>query len=109
MKREDVIKNMDEAFREDRERFFKVADSLALQPKYKEHLEELETLKQTWRDIPATEGYPNIDHPMKLPDWFPTVHFASSWQKDKFIEEMAENNETSEVEEATEESGSDNN
>lgn len=88
MKREQVLKNMDEAFREDRERFFKVADSLLFVPKFKDKLDAIEQLKQQWRDIPQQEDYPNFTHPVALPDWFPEVHFASSWQKDTFIEEM---------------------
>ena len=85
--REDILKRMDEAFKEDRERFFKVADSLIQQPKYTEHLTELEALKQIWRDIPQQEGYPNFTHPIQLPDWFPKVPFASSWEKDTYIAE----------------------
>ncbi|MBQ7798475.1 MAG: hypothetical protein IJ371_05070 [Clostridia bacterium] len=88
MSREDILKVMDEAFREDRERFFKVADSIHLQPKYAEHLTELEEIKQVWRDAPQQEGYPNITHPMPLPDWFPKVKFASCWEKDLYIEEV---------------------
>lgn len=87
MKREELLKRMDEAFKEDRERFFKVADTLALQPKYAEHKDEIEELKQRWRDIPQEEGYPNFTHPMPLPDWFPKVPFASSWEKDSYIEQ----------------------
>lgn len=83
----EIINRMDIAFRQDRERFFKVADTLHLQPKYQEHLEELEALKQKWRDIPQQEGYPNFTHPIALPEWFPKVPFASSWEKDKYIEE----------------------
>lgn len=79
MSREEMLKEMDIAFRQDRERFFKVADTLYLQPKYAEHLEELEKLKQHWRDIPQQEGYPDIPHPLQLPAWFPKVNFASSW------------------------------
>ncbi len=87
MDREQILKRMDVAFRQDRERFFKVADTIHLQPKYAEHLEELETLKQTWRDIPQQKGYPNITHPLPLPEWFPKVNFASCWKKDIYIEQ----------------------
>lgn len=86
MTREQILKRMDVAFKQDRERFFKVADTLYLQPKYAEHLEEVEALKQAWRDIPQQADYPNITHPMPLPDWFPKVHFASSWEKDSYLE-----------------------
>lgn len=88
MSKEEILQRMDEAFKEDRERFFKVADTLTLQPKYAEHKEEIEVLKQQWRDIPQQEGYPNFTHPMPLPEWFPKVHFASSWEKDTYIEEQ---------------------
>lgn len=87
MNKEDILKEMDLAFRQDRQRFFKVADSLYLQPKYKQYLEELEMLKQKWRDIPQQENYPNFTHPIPLPEWFPKINFASNWEKDVYIEE----------------------
>ena len=87
MEREQVIMRMDEAFREDRERFFKVADALMYVPKFRDRQKEIEELKQVWRDIPQMEGYPNFTHPIALPEWFPKVHFASSWEKDSFIEQ----------------------
>ena len=87
MTKEQILKKMDEAFREDRDRFFRIADALSFQPKYSSHLEELEVLKQTWRDIPQQSGYPNFSHPISLPSWFPKVSFASRWEKDKYIEE----------------------
>lgn len=93
MKREEALKRMDEAFREDRERFFKVADALSFQPKYEAHREEIEALKQTWRDIPQLEGYPNITHPAELPDWFPQVYFASCFEKDVYLEEVCDEEE----------------
>lgn len=70
---------MDEAAREDRERFFAVADAMTFQPKYRERQGELEAVKQQWRDMTALPGYPCIVWPMALPEWFPTVHFASNW------------------------------
>lgn len=76
---ENILTRMDQAAREDRERFFRVADSIHLQPKYADHLDELETLKQQWRDMTQAENYPDIDFPLPLPEWFPTVHFASRW------------------------------
>ena len=91
MNREEILKTMDLAFREDRERFFKVADSLHLQPKYASHLEELETLKQTWRDIPQQDNYPIFKHPVDLPNWFPKVPFASSWDVD-YVEKIISEN-----------------
>ena len=87
MTREQILKQMDISFREDRERFFKVADALSLQPKYKDYLVELEQIKQVWRDAPELPDYPNITHPLELPEWFPKVSFASSWEKDTYIEE----------------------
>ncbi|MDD3832046.1 MAG: hypothetical protein PHW00_05670 [Clostridia bacterium] len=85
MTEQEIRARMNEAFREDRERFFKVADSIHLQPKYAEHLTELEQVKQQWRDIPAQADYPNFTHPVELPSWFPTVKFTSSWEKDTYI------------------------
>ena len=93
MMRENILKKMDEAFKEDRERFFKVADTLNLQPKYKEHLEELEELKQKMRDLPQQKGYPNITCPIQFPSWFPMIAFASSWEKDTYIEQMLKEQE----------------
>lgn len=69
------------ASKQDRERFFKVADSIHLQPKYSSCLTELEELKQKWRDMTTLPDYPDIDFPLELPTWFPEVRFASRWQK----------------------------
>lgn len=88
MSKEEILKRMDEAFKEDRERFFKVADTLLMQPKYEEHKEEIEELKQIMRDIPQQEDYPNITWPIQLPYWFPKVPFASSWEKDAYLKEQ---------------------
>lgn len=90
MTEQELRTRMDMAIKEDRERFFKVADTLHLQPKYAVHLAELETLKQTWRDVTTLPDYPNITHPMPLPEWFPKVHFASRWEKDEYIEKTLE-------------------
>lgn len=87
MEKDEILKEMDLAFKQDRKRFFKFADTLHLQPKYQDHIEELEALKQTWRDIPQQEDYPNFTHPINLPEWFPKVNFASCWEKDIYIEE----------------------
>lgn len=86
MNKEEQLKLREEAFNEDRERFFKVADTLDKQPKYEEHLEELEQLKQKWRDAPDDKNFPNITHPIELPEWFPKVYFASNFKKDEFEE-----------------------
>lgn len=87
MNRDELLKIMDLAFREDRERFFKVADSMVFVPKYKGKINEIEIVKQQWRDIPQLQDYPNFTHPIELPDWFPKIYFASKWEKDKFLEE----------------------
>lgn len=83
-----VRQRMIDAAKEDRERFFKVADTLVLQPKYKEKLEAIEELKQYWRDMTNLIDFPNVDFPFKLPEWFPSVHFASCWGKDVYINEQ---------------------
>lgn len=75
-----IVNRMDEAAKEDRERFFKVADTLAFQPKYKDKIEEIEAVKQQWRDMTDLPDYPHISWPMALPEWFPTVKFASRWE-----------------------------
>lgn len=82
MRREELLKQMDEAIREGREQFFKVADTIHLQPKYADKLEELEAIKQQWRDITLLEGYPEIDFPLTLPEWFPKVKFYSHFKAD---------------------------
>lgn len=88
MNKEEQLKFREEAFKEDRERFFKVADTLDKQPKYQEHIDELEQLKQKWRDITEETDFPNITHPLQLPNWFPKVYFASGFEKDIFEEEL---------------------
>ena len=90
MTEQDIRKDMDAAAKEDRERFFGLADTLHLQPKYLNLYNELETLKQQWRDMTALPDYPNIDWPMALPQWFTKVHFASSWEKDVYIQKTLE-------------------
>jgi hypothetical protein len=91
MTEQQIRARMDEAAREDRERFFKVADTIHLQPRYSERLAELETVKQTFRDLPQSPDWPNVDWPPPLPSWFPTVHFASRWEKDTYIAQELEN------------------
>lgn len=81
MTREEIILRMDLAAKEDRERFFKVADGMMFQPKYKDKLIELEEVKQQWRDMTLIKNWPDIDWPMTLPSWFPKIRFASCWQK----------------------------
>ncbi len=87
---ETIKTNMDLAFKQDRERFFKVADTLHLQPAYADHLDELEEIKQAWRDVPDSANYPVITHPMPLPDWFPKINFASSFDGQNYIDECLE-------------------
>ncbi|MEG0091984.1 MAG: hypothetical protein RSA20_09200 [Oscillospiraceae bacterium] len=79
---QEIIARMDEAAKEDRERFFAVADTLHLQPKYKDRLQELEVEKQRWRDMTLQPSYPQMKWPMELPVWFPPVRFASCWEAD---------------------------
>ena len=55
--RQEILSNMDEAAKEDRERFFAVADSMAFQPKHQEKREELEAVKQLWRDMTVLPKY----------------------------------------------------
>ena len=80
--RQEILSSMDEAAKEDRQRFFAVADAMTFQPKYQEKREELEAVKQQWRDMTALAQYPQIQWPLELPDWFPVVHFASRWNPD---------------------------
>lgn len=72
-----------QAAKEDRERFFKVADvfkmkdNIGLTP---EQIAELEEVKTQWRDMTALPGFPDIDWPLPIPEWFPNPHFASCWK-----------------------------
>lgn len=90
MNRQEILNQMKLAIQQDRERFFKIADTLHLQPKYADKVAsgELEAVKQQWRDMTTLPDYPNITFPLHLPEWFPKVHFASNWVKDKHLEEM---------------------
>ncbi|MEG2687337.1 MAG: hypothetical protein RR954_09525 [Christensenellaceae bacterium] len=81
----ELRQNMTDAAKEDRERFFAVADTLQFQPKYKDKASEIETIKQQMRDITLATDFPNIDWPPVLPAWFPKVCFMSSWKKDEYI------------------------
>ena len=93
MTREEILIKMDIAIRQDRERFFKVADTIHLQPKYSDKLEELEVIKQQWRDITLLEIYPEIQFPLVLPEWFPKVKFMSSWGENYVDETLQKQNE----------------
>ena len=90
MTRQELEIRMAEAFREDRERLFKVIDSMRNQPKYADRLSEIESIANTWRDIPQGEDFPNVTHPAPLPEWFPKVKFFSRWEKDVYIEKTLE-------------------
>lgn len=92
MTEQEILNRMIEASKEDRERFFAVADILHLQPKYKDRLEELEEVKQQWRDMTLIKDYPNIDFPLTLPDWFPKIHFASQWDKNYLSKTLESHN-----------------
>lgn len=73
-----------EASKEDRERFFKKADVYAITNNRgltPAQIEELEILRNQWRDMTILPDYPDIDWPLPLPDWFPNCGFASSWKK----------------------------
>jgi hypothetical protein len=88
MTEQEIRSRMNEAAREDRERFFRVADTIHLQPRHAEHIAELEIIKQAFRDLPQSPDWPNVDWPPALPSWFPTVHFASRWEKNTYIAQM---------------------
>lgn len=82
---DEIVQQMDKAFRQEREEFFRVADSLAFQPKYKDLLEDIERIKQEWRDIPQMEDYPNFNYPPKIPEYFPRPRLFCSWKKNEYI------------------------
>ena len=82
MNEQEIIAMMIQASKEDRDRFFAVADSLHMQPKFQDRLVEIETVKQQWRDMTDIENYPHIKFPLGLPIWFPKVKFASCWESD---------------------------
>ena len=81
-----TIERMSIAFREDRDRLFKVIDGMRFQPKYSEHIQDLEILAQVWRDIPQGINFPNINHPAELPEWIPKVAFFSRWEEDIYLQ-----------------------
>lgn len=85
-----LTQRMDKAAREDRARFFIVADAIHLQPKYAEHLQELEEIKQQWRDMTALPDYPKMAFPLALPEWFPKVEFKSKWDEEYYDREVEE-------------------
>lgn len=93
----DLTTRMDTAAREDRERFFKVADAMAFQPKYSDKTDEIESIKQVWRDMTDIEGYPFVDFPLALPDWFPKVYFASRWTAEEMLAELEKEKAEQEV------------
>lgn len=97
MTREEIILKMDSAAKEDRERFFRVADVMAFQPKYETRKEALETVKQQWRDMTTLEGYPCVKWPLELPEWFPAVKFASQWGPDYLEKILAEQERHDEI------------
>lgn len=82
MNEQEIIDRMIEASKEDRTRFFAIADTLHLQPKFQDKLTEIESIKQQWRDMTIIENYPLINFPLDLPVWFPEVRFASCWDSD---------------------------
>lgn len=72
---------MIQATKEDRERFFKATDYLRFVDKLTpEQEDELEDLRQWFRNMPELENYPYINWPPQLPDWCPNPHFASRWE-----------------------------
>ena len=82
-----TIERMSIAFHEDRYRLFKVIDGMRFQPKYSEHIQDLEILDQVWRDIPQGANFPNITHPAPLPEWFAEkVPFFSRWEEDVYLQ-----------------------
>lgn len=78
-------KKADEAFKEDRLRFFLVADKYETISYLKESLSEeqkaeLKKAQQEWRDMTELEDYPDIDFPLYTPS-FLSVKFFSSHKK----------------------------
>lgn len=97
MTREEILARMDAAAKEDRQRFFAVADALQFQPKWNGRLADIETVKQQWRDMTDVPEYPEIKFPLDLPDWFPIVRFASRWDADyvqKTLERVTKDTES---------------
>jgi hypothetical protein len=73
-----------QASKEDRERFFKVADVYAITQNRglsEIQIEELEKARDEWRDMTNMKGYPDIDFPLPIPKWMNNPYFASSWKK----------------------------
>lgn len=91
----------DIAFKQDRERFFKVADeyesisylnaSLA-----DDELKELEEARAAWRNMTDLTDYPDIDFPLHIPS-FMKVKTFSTHKKGEDVEEQPELSATSET------------
>lgn len=79
------------AIKEDRERFFKKADVYVITNNRgltETQIAELEVLRGQFRDVTSLEGFPDIDWPIKLPEWFPNPYFASSFKKGDMQNEL---------------------
>jgi len=80
----DIKERMIQAIKEDRERFFKKSDVYIFtncRGLTEQQISELEDVRNKFRDITKVKGYPDIDWPIKLPEWFPNPYFASCWKK----------------------------
>lgn len=97
MTRNEKLIAMDLAAKEDRERLFVVTDGMWRQPKYADYLTQLEEVCQQWRDMTDLENWPEVAWPLALPDWMPTVKFASGWEADYAVEENGSEAVESEV------------
>jgi hypothetical protein len=87
-----VEKQMIQAIKEDRERFFKKADVYVFTNNRgltDKQIVELEELRNKFRDITTLPNYPDINWPPSLPDWFPNPFFASCW-KSGYLQKMTE-------------------
>lgn len=81
---DNIIDLMIQATKEDRSRFFKKADVYFITNNRgltSEQIEELETVRNQWRDMTLLPDYPDIDWPLSVPEWFPNCGFASKWEK----------------------------
>lgn len=86
MTRQEKLVQMDLAAKQDRDRLFAITDGMRYQPKYTDYLTELEEVCQQWRNMTDLENWPEVAWPLELPDWFPTVKFASCWDADYAVE-----------------------
>lgn len=84
MTQDQFIERCKKAFREDRDRLFRITDAMRVQSKYKDNISEIDEICEIWRNKPEDSEFPKFDHPLPLPEYFPNPHFVSSWKRNDY-------------------------